>query len=350
VHGFSLHANVSVPAHRRDQLERLIRYTARGAVSLERLEADANGDLLYTFTQPMVGRDHGHQTLAVGTAGEAGSASPHWSWARLLKRVFALEVVFAPTRGLSRGVSRVRATGGRQAKSALKSLSALKPTHTERTIWGEGDALGLQVYERPYGRLSGLNCWEHNIVLPGYVLMAQGTQIHVAAWPGREPPNAPETPIVLWPRQLLLSRPFASQAGCYVVLTGALRLAEHVPERYREFHRFDLTGDSSIIDPRGEVIAGPAQGETILTAQGSLEAVLAAKATCDVGGHYSRPDVLQLLVHRRPLERVIEHVHVDATAHAAVDVPAENPFGAQASAIDNDRERQQEGVPNRHGE
>jgi hypothetical protein len=40
VHGFSLHANVSVPAHRRDQLARLIRSTARGAVSLERLEAD----------------------------------------------------------------------------------------------------------------------------------------------------------------------------------------------------------------------------------------------------------------------------------------------------------------------
>jgi hypothetical protein len=52
MHGFSLHANVSVPAHRRDQLERLIRYTARGAVSLERLEADEGGDLLYTFTRP----------------------------------------------------------------------------------------------------------------------------------------------------------------------------------------------------------------------------------------------------------------------------------------------------------
>jgi hypothetical protein len=52
MHGFSLHANVSVPAHRRDQLERLFRYTARGAVSLERLEADEGGDLLYTFTRP----------------------------------------------------------------------------------------------------------------------------------------------------------------------------------------------------------------------------------------------------------------------------------------------------------
>ena len=52
VHGFSLHANTQVPAHRRDQLERLLRYTARGAVSLERLEHDANGDLVYTFTHP----------------------------------------------------------------------------------------------------------------------------------------------------------------------------------------------------------------------------------------------------------------------------------------------------------
>src|SRR4029434_7401362 len=52
VRGFLLHANTQVPAHRRDQLERLIRYTARGAVSLERLAQDTNGDLVYTFTHP----------------------------------------------------------------------------------------------------------------------------------------------------------------------------------------------------------------------------------------------------------------------------------------------------------
>jgi Putative transposase len=52
VNGFSLHANTQVPAHRRDQLERLMRYTARGAVSLERLEEDTNGDLVYSFTKP----------------------------------------------------------------------------------------------------------------------------------------------------------------------------------------------------------------------------------------------------------------------------------------------------------
>lgn len=181
----------------------------------------------------------------------------------------------------------------------------LKPTCIERTIWGDGDAQGLRAYQRPYARVSGLNCWEHNMVLPGYALMAHGTQIHVAAWPGREPP-APPGNVPLWPRQLLLSRAFASQAGCYVILVGGMRRAEDTPERYRDLSVFYHTGDSYIIDPRGEVLAGPAVGETILTAQGSLEAVMQAKAACDVAGHYSRPDVFQLLVHGKSVERVTE--------------------------------------------
>ena len=52
VQGFSLHANTQVPAHRRGQLERLIRYTARGAVAFERLAEAGNGNLVYTFTKP----------------------------------------------------------------------------------------------------------------------------------------------------------------------------------------------------------------------------------------------------------------------------------------------------------
>ena len=69
----------------------------------------------------------------------------------------------------------------------------LKPTHHERSVWADGDAEGLKVHARPYGRLSGLNCWEHNIMLPGFSLIAQGTQIHIAAWPGREPEPPPAT-------------------------------------------------------------------------------------------------------------------------------------------------------------
>jgi hypothetical protein len=146
VHGFSLHANVAVPAHRRDQLERLIRYTARGAVSLERLEADATGDLLYTFSRPWSDGTTGiklsplelleklaalvplprmhlvryggclapHSQLRgsitptprqQGMDAPAASASPYWSWARLLKRVFAFDLERCPACG--RGTLRI---------------------------------------------------------------------------------------------------------------------------------------------------------------------------------------------------------------------------------------------------
>ena len=216
----------------------------------------------------------------------------------------------------------------------------LKPTHAERTIWGEGDTLGLKCYERPYGKISGLNCWEHNMVLPGYALMAQGSRIHVAAWPGREMSKPPEPPVSVWPRQLLLSRAFASQAGCYVILTSGIRLAEHVPERYRDLHTFDHTGESYIIDPRGEVVAGPAHGETILTAQGSLEAVFAAKVACDVGGHYSRPDVLQLLVNGRPAKEILNIASPDHNTSYADGVHTDDPSPDQPVESEKGWERE----------
>jgi Putative transposase len=138
VHGFSLHANTHIPAHRRDQLERLIRYTARGAMSLERLTQDANGDLLYTFTHPwsdgttgiklsplelleklaaLVPLPHVHlvryggclashshlRGMILPTLRQQGldepevcPASPRWSWARLLQRVFDVDMTRCP--------------------------------------------------------------------------------------------------------------------------------------------------------------------------------------------------------------------------------------------------------------
>ena len=122
----------------------------------------------------------------------------------------------------------------------------LKPSSGERPIWGEGDGLGLNVYERPDGRISGLNCWEPMMLRPGYALMAPGTQIHAATWP--------------WAaarRNDLRSQAFATQGGCDVIEVGALRSLEDVLARFHEL----LLGQESpttrrcISAPGGDVLA-----------------------------------------------------------------------------------------------
>lgn len=176
----------------------------------------------------------------------------------------------------------------------------LKPTHHERSVWGDGDAKGLHPVQRDWGRLSGLNCWEHNAVLPGYSLMAQGVDVHVAAWPGREPETAPDEPV--WARQLLLSRAFASQAGAWVVCSASLRMEAHVPERFKELYLFDHNGSSAIIDPRGEIVEGPLTGEEgILTVDADLSLARKCKVASDPAGHYSRPDLFRLEVDGREI-------------------------------------------------
>ena len=47
--GFSLHAAISIPRYRRDELEKLIRYTARPSISIERMSLTKTGDIKYEF-------------------------------------------------------------------------------------------------------------------------------------------------------------------------------------------------------------------------------------------------------------------------------------------------------------
>ena len=52
IHGFSLHANVSVDAYERDKLFRIIKYMGRPAVANERLSLDQQGDILLALKKP----------------------------------------------------------------------------------------------------------------------------------------------------------------------------------------------------------------------------------------------------------------------------------------------------------
>ncbi len=59
----------------------------------------------------------------------------------------------------------------------------LKPTHVERTVFGDGHGNNLRVFETDLGRVGGLCCWEHLQPLSKYAMYAQNEQVHVGAWP-----------------------------------------------------------------------------------------------------------------------------------------------------------------------
>ncbi|MGW0581365.1 nitrilase-related carbon-nitrogen hydrolase [Streptomyces sp. NPDC002920] len=59
----------------------------------------------------------------------------------------------------------------------------LKPTHVERSLFGESDGSHLKVVDTPLGRIGALNCWEHLQPLTKYALYAHAERVHIAAWP-----------------------------------------------------------------------------------------------------------------------------------------------------------------------
>jgi len=60
-------------------------------------------------------------------------------------------------------------------------------------------------------------------------------------------------------------------------------------------------GDSVVIAPGGEIVAGPMNKEAgILYHELDLDKARIYKRALDVTGHYSRPDIFQLQVNTKP--------------------------------------------------
>ena len=178
----------------------------------------------------------------------------------------------------------------------LNKHRKLMPTNPERMVWGFGDATGLKAVKTPAGRISTLLCWENYMPLARYALYAQGVEIYIAPTY-----DSGEN----WIGSL---QHIAREGRCWVVGCGNLMRASDLPEDfpgkdtlYPDAEEWVNPGDSVVIAPDGEIVAGPLHKETgILYCEIDLEKARIAKRALDVTGHYSRPDIFQLHVNCQP--------------------------------------------------
>lgn len=180
--------------------------------------------------------------------------------------------------------------------SLLNKHRKLMPTNPERMVWGFGDASGLKVVETPVGRIGTLLCWENYMPLARYALYSQGVEIYIA--PTYDSGDG-------WIGSL---QHIAREGCCWVVGCGNLMKGSDFPDDFPEKSslypdpdEWVNPGDSIVIAPGGEIVAGPMRKEAgILYCDINREKVGIARRTLDVTGHYSRPDIFTLHVNTRP--------------------------------------------------
>ncbi|MHA7777055.1 carbon-nitrogen hydrolase family protein [Roseibium sp. M-1] len=203
----------------------------------------------------------------------------------------------------------------------------LKPTHVERTVYGEGDGSDLTVVDTSLGRIGQLACWEHLQPLSKYAMYAQNEQIHCAAWPnlhlykdtayalGHEVNNA-------------ASLVYAVEGSCFVLAPCSLvtkdiqdEICQGDPEREA---LCPLGGGyTRIYAPDGRDIGSnlPHDQEGLVYAEIDLSLIAYAKAAADPAGHYAKRDSTRLLINRRKQRPVVSFDDAPGWETAEEDTP-----------------------------
>jgi nitrilase len=171
----------------------------------------------------------------------------------------------------------------------------LVPTSGERLVHASGDGSTLEAYDTSIGKLGGLICWENYMPLARYFMYARAVQIYVApTWDYGE----------TWVSSL---RHIAKEGGMYVLGACMPMRVSDIPQelefkkQYETAKEWINPGDSIIVNPKGEIIAGPLnKAEGIIYAEIDFALISHAKWSLDVAGHYARPDVFKFAVNRVP--------------------------------------------------
>jgi nitrilase len=169
----------------------------------------------------------------------------------------------------------------------------LMPTGSERLVWGFGDGSTLPVYDTEIGRLGSVICWENYMPMMRAAMYDQRIQIYCA-------PTADGRPTWLSSMQHI-----ALEGRCFVLSSNQFCRRNDYPDDYPSDLPSDANaivsrGGSCIIDPLGNVLAGPLWDEEgVITAEIDVSQVARALYDFDPVGHYSRPDVFSLTVDKR---------------------------------------------------
>ncbi|KAI5377658.1 cyanide hydratase/nitrilase-like protein [Alternaria alternata] len=181
----------------------------------------------------------------------------------------------------------------------------IKPTHMERTVYGDGDGTSLNnvVEVEGIGRVGGLNCWEHMQPLLKYHTNSQHEEIHVAAWPPMHLAEKGVENKVAWGMSTegasALSRVHAIEASTFVLCChptiSTAGITAHRVEGNPLFGHIG-GGDSAVYGPDGRRMTEPLgmDVEGFVFADLDMDELISIRLFADAVGHYSRPDLLWL--------------------------------------------------------
>jgi nitrilase len=177
----------------------------------------------------------------------------------------------------------------------------LKPTGSERLIWGEGDGSTLTTFDTEWGRAGGLICWENYMPLARAAMYAKGVHIYFA-------PTADCRDT--WQSTL---QHVAVEGRCFVIGCNQYVHRSMVPTELPDAHEIAALpeevcrGGSAIYGPLGDVLAGPLYGEEgTLVADLDMREIARSRYDFDPSGHYARPDIFRLEVDERPRRPAVE--------------------------------------------
>ncbi len=174
---------------------------------------------------------------------------------------------------------------------SFKVHRKLKPTGSERLVWGDADEGYFPITQTPWGPIGSLICWESYMPLARVALYEKGITIYIS-------PNTNDNPE--WQATI---QHIAIEGKCYFINADMIVRKSSYPKGLNEQSAIDnlpdmvCSGGSCIIDPFGHYVTEPVWNEeTIIYANLDMSLPAVCKMEHDAVGHYARPDVLKLTV------------------------------------------------------